>query len=83
MKHPHLPTIHAWGVAQDEPYIDMEYVNGENLREHVKKRGEVPVEEAVGWALTAAQVLQHVHERGVIHRDVKPENLVLRANRAW
>ena len=61
----------------DLHYIVMEYVDGDDLQEIVKRRGPVPFEKAADYIAQAARGLQHAHDRGMIHRDVKPANLLL------
>jgi serine/threonine-protein kinase len=55
----------------------MPFVDGESVRERLRRLGPLPVDEAVGIARDAAQALQYAHEQGVVHRDIKPENLLL------
>jgi serine/threonine protein kinase len=58
-------------------FLVMEYVEGRNLEEVVQQRGPLPIEEAVGYAVQAAEGLQHAAAKGVVHRDIKPANLLL------
>ncbi|MBA4062678.1 MAG: hypothetical protein C0501_03025, partial [Isosphaera sp.] len=58
-------------------YLAMEYVPGVDLRRLVRERGPVPVADAVEYARQAAEGLQHAHEQGLVHRDVKPSNLMV------
>ncbi len=55
----------------------MPYVRGESLRERLRREGILPIEEALRITRQAAQALSYAHKEGVIHRDVKPENLLL------
>src|SRR5205085_1124354 len=60
-----------------DKYIVVEYVEGHDLGTAVKKRGRLPVDEAVDYILQAAQGLAYAHKMGIIHRDLKPGNLLL------
>ena len=61
----------------------MEYVEGTDLAKLVKKDGPLPVDKACDYVRQAALGLQHAHERGLVHRDIKPHNLLLTAGTAW
>jgi eukaryotic-like serine/threonine-protein kinase len=81
LSHENLIKVFDFGVAQDgRPYYAMEYVVGESLERKLAKDGELPYREAVGIALQAARALQAAHGAGVLHRDVKPGNLLVTAN---
>ena len=60
------------------PYLALEYVPGESLRERLKRWGRLPVAEAVKLAVALADALGYCHARGVVHRDVKPENVIVK-----
>jgi eukaryotic-like serine/threonine-protein kinase len=64
-------------VADGAPYIVMEYLRGVDLKEHVAKRGALPIDEAVGLLLQACEAVAEAHDNGIIHRDLKPSNLFL------
>jgi serine/threonine-protein kinase len=78
MKSEHTPTVIDVGVSPERgPYMVMEYLEGEDLLHVIARRGAMPVPEAAEIALQACEALASAHAAGVIHRDVKPENLFL------
>ncbi|HET7807664.1 MAG TPA: protein kinase [Gaiellaceae bacterium] len=77
LSHPNVVAVYDAGETEDGlPYIVMEYVDGATL----EGRGPLPPAEAVGLALQACHGLAHAHEHGLVHRDVKPHNLLLRSD---
>jgi serine/threonine-protein kinase len=75
LAHPHIVTAHDAGRSGADLYFAMEHLEGATLKELVKRQGPLPVPLACAWARQAALGLQHAHEKGIIHRDVKPSNL--------
>src|SRR5439155_26743454 len=75
--HPNIVTIFDTDLAAGKYYLAMEYVEGVTLSRLVRERGPLPVAVACDYARQAALGLQHAHERGLVHRDIKPGNLVL------
>jgi serine/threonine protein kinase len=80
LAHPNIVTTHDAEDAGDMLFLVMEYVEGVSLGRLVKERGPLPVAEACDCVRQAALGLQHAHERGMVHRDVKPDNLILVAS---
>ncbi|HKN85190.1 MAG TPA: serine/threonine-protein kinase, partial [Pyrinomonadaceae bacterium] len=76
LNHPHILTIYEVGEDDGRPYIAMEYVEGETLRQKIKSNG-LPLRETVDFAIQIAAGLARAHELGIIHRDLKPENLMV------
>ncbi|MBM3790647.1 MAG: tetratricopeptide repeat protein, partial [Acidobacteria bacterium] len=76
LDHPYICSIHEVGEAEDKPYIVMEYVEGETLRDRIA-RSPFAADEAVRIALEVAEALQKAHREGIIHRDLKPANIML------
>ncbi len=80
LSHDNLIKVFDFGVAQDgRPYYAMEYLVGESLERKLAKDGELPYRRAVNVALQAARALEAAHGAGVLHRDVKPGNLLVTA----
>lgn len=77
LSHPNIVRIYDIGQTQGTHYFSMEYVPGESLADLVKRCGPLDPETAVGVILQAARGLKHAHDRGLIHRDVKPDNLLI------
>jgi eukaryotic-like serine/threonine-protein kinase len=77
LTHHNMVHICDFGKQRDLNYFSMEYVEGQSLGDLVRKQGKLDVEHAVGYALQAARGLKFAHGRGMVHRDVKPDNLML------
>jgi serine/threonine protein kinase len=77
LDHPHIVRAHDADRAGGLHFLVMEYVAGTDLGRRVREHGPLPVSEACDCVRQAAAGLQHAHEHGVIHRDVKPPNLIL------
>jgi serine/threonine-protein kinase len=76
--HPNVVTIHESGQGDDgTPYIAMEFLEGESLRELLKHRGALPLPEVAEILQQAARGLNAAHKLGIIHRDLKPDNIFL------
>ena len=79
LSHPNVVSVYDAGEDADgRLYIVMECVEGETLADVLRERGRLPAAEAVGLALQACRGLAHAHAAGLVHRDVKPQNLLLR-----
>jgi serine/threonine-protein kinase len=78
LAHPNVVTVFDADEEDGTPFIVMEHVEGETLAELVRRRGSLPPREAVELTLQAAAGLAHAHAAGLVHRDVKPQNLLLR-----
>lgn len=78
LAHPNIVQIHDFGEQDNITYIVMEYVDGGTLKDRLKQRGALPVAEAVDFVIQAAEGLGCAHSNGIVHRDVKPANMLLR-----
>ncbi len=74
--HPHIVTIFDVGEADGRPFIVMEFLPGGTLAQRIR-RGPASRDEAIEWLKQAADALDEAHRRGVVHRDVKPANMLL------
>ena len=78
LSHPHICTVHDIGSEEDVDYFVMEFVNGETLAARLA-RGPLPLADAVRFAAEIAAALGEAHRAGIVHRDVKPANIMLHA----
>jgi serine/threonine protein kinase len=80
LAHPNVVQVYDSGEADGRPYIVMEYVEGETLADLLSRRGRLPPAEAVELALQVCSGLEHAHRAGLVHRDIKPQNLLIRGD---
>jgi serine/threonine-protein kinase len=77
LQHPNIVTVIDRGEEEGRQYIVFEYIDGENLKELVVRKGRLDVNEALEIALEVARGLAFAHDHGLVHRDVKPQNVLL------
>jgi hypothetical protein len=77
LNHPHVVTVIDAGEDDGAPYIVFEYVEGETLKERIRRLGRLPVSEAVAYAIEIGRALECAHENKLVHRDVKPQNVLI------
>jgi serine/threonine-protein kinase len=82
LQHPHVLPLLDSGEAEGLLYYVMPYVQGESLRERLARRGELPIHEAVKLLSEVVDALSHAHGHGVVHRDIKPDNIMLSGRHA-
>jgi eukaryotic-like serine/threonine-protein kinase len=77
LNHPHIVTVIDAGEDDGAPYIVFEYVEGETLKERIRRLGRLPVSEAVAYAIEIGRALECAHVNRLVHRDVKPQNVLI------
>ena len=77
LSHPHIVPIHFIGESGDLFYLAMAFVDGESLAERIKRSGSLAIEDAARILYEVASALELAHRRGVVHRDIKPHNVLL------
>lgn len=77
LNHPHIVGVIDAGEDVATPYIVFEYVEGETLKDRIRRLGRLPVSEAVAYAIEIARALGAAHAVGIVHRDVKPQNVLI------
>jgi eukaryotic-like serine/threonine-protein kinase len=77
LQHPHILTVHDSGETTGQLWYTMPYVEGESLRDRLRRERQLPVEDALLIAREVADALDYAHRQGVVHRDIKPENILL------
>ncbi len=82
LSHPHIVPLFDSGQAGTLYYYVMPLISGESLRQRLVREGQLPVEDAIRIAREVADALRYAHEQGLIHRDVKPENIILAGGHA-
>jgi len=83
LENPHTITIYDFGRTEDGIlYIAMEYLRGQSLRDRIQQAGSLPLDETLRIATEIAESLAEAHEHGIVHRDMKPENVMLALRRS-
>src|SRR5437660_2855621 len=77
LSHPHIVGVIDAGEDDGRPYMVLEYVEGETLKERIRRQGQLPVAEAVAYAIEIARALGCAHAGHIAHRDVKPQNVLI------
>jgi serine/threonine-protein kinase len=79
LSHPHIVGVIDAGEDEGRPYIVFEYVEGETLKQRIRRMGRLPMDEAIAYAIEIARALGCAHQRYIVHRDVKPQNVLIDA----
>src|SRR5437763_6063350 len=77
LSHPNIVTVIDHGEHENKQFIVFEYVDGDNLKRVIERRGPAPVATALELAMQVARGLSYAHQNGLVHRDVKPQNVLL------
>jgi len=77
LSHPNIVNIYDVGEENGVYYIVMEYVNGKTLKEYIREKERLEWEEAVRIAAQICSALKHAHKNGIVHRDIKPQNILI------
>lgn len=77
LTHPNIVNIYDTGIEDDIYYIVMEYVKGETLKDYIKRNGRLSEQETIIISRQIAEALKHAHDNKIVHRDIKPQNILL------
>lgn len=77
LSHPNIVSIYDVSVKDDLKYIVMELIEGITLKSYMEKKGALPFKEVVGFTEQILRALEHAHAKGIVHRDIKPQNIML------
>lgn len=76
LNHPHIVAGYSAGQAEEQTYIAMEYMDGENALERLERKGKLSPTDAIAIAASVADALAYAYRKGIVHRDIKPANIL-------
>ena len=77
LNHPNIATIYAIEEADDQMFLSMEYIEGIELKDKISSaEGKLPINDIINYATQIAEGLEAAHEKGIVHRDIKSQNMV-------
>lgn len=77
LSHEGIVRMYELGEIDGLPYIVLEYIDGKTLKQEIREEGALPPEKATGYAIQICEALYHAHQRHLVHRDVKPQNIMI------
>lgn len=77
LSHPNIVSVYDVSHSEDVEYIVMELIEGVTLMQYMKKKGALGWKEALHFAVQISKALEHAHEKGIVHRDIKPQNIMI------
>ena len=80
LSHPNIVSVYDVSHSDDVEYIVMELIDGITLKEYLRQKGAIAPSEALDFTIQIAKALEHAHGKGIIHRDIKPQNIMLLKN---
>ncbi len=80
LSHPNIVKVYNVSYGDRLQYIVMEYVEGITLKEYIEQQGRLGIKETVHFTMQILRALQHAHDKGIVHRDIKPQNIMLLSN---
>ena len=80
LSHPNIVKVYDVSLGEDLQYIVMEHVEGITLKEYIERQKVIGWKEALHFTVQILRALQHAHDKGIVHRDIKPQNIMVLAN---